>query len=79
MNYVDLSIYNMLGQKVMTLVNKRQNAGTYQVEWDATNFASGMYYYRIEVGDPASPAKPGEDGRRRTGKFQDVKKMILLR
>ena len=44
---VEISIYNLLGQKVATLVNKKQNAGTYQVEWDASGFASGVYLYRI--------------------------------
>jgi len=48
---VDLSIYNLLGQKVATLVNKRQRAGSYTVEWDASGFASGVYYYRIVAGD----------------------------
>jgi len=46
---VDLSIYNILGQKVATLVNKGQPAGKYNVEWDATNVASGIYLYRIET------------------------------
>jgi hypothetical protein len=48
---VELSIYNLLGQKVATLVNKKQHAGTYQVEWDASAFASGVYYYKIEAGE----------------------------
>jgi hypothetical protein len=48
-NDVDLSIYNLLGQKVVTLVNERQQAGHHQVEWDASGFASGVYYYRIEA------------------------------
>jgi len=51
MNYVNLSIYNSLGQKVVTLVNVEQRAGVYQVEWDATRFASGIYYYRIQTGE----------------------------
>jgi CubicO group peptidase (beta-lactamase class C family) len=46
---VDLSIYNILGQKVATLVNERQKAGMYQFEWEASGFASGVYYYRIEA------------------------------
>jgi hypothetical protein len=50
-NYVDLSIYNNLGQKILTLVDKQQKAGYYQVEWDATNYASGIYYYRLKAGD----------------------------
>jgi hypothetical protein len=50
-NDVDISIYNLLGQKVVTLVNGRQQAGRHQVEWDASGFASGVYYYRIEAGE----------------------------
>jgi endonuclease/exonuclease/phosphatase family metal-dependent hydrolase len=49
-NYVDISIYNTLGQKVATLVSERQAAGVYQVEWDATGFASGVYYYKLRAG-----------------------------
>ena len=48
---VELSIYNILGQKVITLVNEKQNAGYHQVEWDASGLASNVYYYRIEVGN----------------------------
>jgi predicted phosphodiesterase len=50
-NYVNLSIYNILGQKLETLVDGRQPTGKYQVEWDASGFASGIYYYRIEAGE----------------------------
>jgi hypothetical protein len=49
-NYVNLSVYDMLGQKVTTLVNERQKAGHHQVKWDASEYASGIYYYRIEAG-----------------------------
>jgi len=48
---VELSIYNLLGQKVATLVNERQRTGYHQVEWDASRFSSGIYYYRIETGE----------------------------
>ena len=48
---VDLSVYNLLGQKVATLISKNQSAGSYQVEWDATGFASGVYYYSLESGE----------------------------
>jgi hypothetical protein len=48
---VHLSIYNLVGQKVSTLVSEKQNAGYHTVEWDASGFASGVYYYRIEAGE----------------------------
>jgi len=46
---VELSIYNLLGQKVATLISEKQPAGKYQVEWDASGFASGVYYYRLSA------------------------------
>jgi len=48
---VKLGIYNMLGQKVATLISGRQKAGYHQVEWDASRFSSGIYYYRIKAGE----------------------------
>ena len=48
---VELSIYNLLGQKVATLVSEQQPAGVYQVQWDANDFASGIYYYKLWAGD----------------------------
>jgi len=44
---VDLSIYNVMGQKVAELVSEKQPAGSYNVEWDAKEFASGVYFYRL--------------------------------
>lgn len=53
---VHLEIYNILGQRVKTLVNKKAEAGYYEVVWDGTNdfgqkVASGLYIYRIKAGD----------------------------
>jgi len=50
-NDVDLSIYNLLGEKIATLVSENQKAGYHQVEWDASNFASGVYYYSLKAGE----------------------------
>lgn len=50
-SYVDLSIYDLLGQKMCTLVSERQEAGNHKVEWDASGFTSGIYFYRIQAGD----------------------------
>ena len=48
---VELNVYNLIGQKVATLVSGRQAAGDYQVEWDASGFSSGIYYYQLVAGD----------------------------
>jgi len=46
---VKLEIFNIRGQRVESLVNGHQNAGTYQVVWNPTNLASGVYLYRLET------------------------------
>ena len=60
---VDLSIYNLLGQKITTLVSEKQPVGTYKLEWDAGGLASGLYFYRLET----------DEG------FIQTKKLILLK
>ena len=47
---VSLSIYNGLGQQIATLVSAQQKPGHYTVSWDAKEWASGMYFYRLEAG-----------------------------
>jgi len=54
---VRLIVYNVLGQKVITLVDELQPAGKYVVPFNATNFASGMYFYRFTAGDFTSVKK----------------------
>jgi flavoprotein len=46
---VTLTIYNIMGQQVAKLVDGIQEAGVYNVQWNASNLASGMYIYRINV------------------------------
>jgi len=46
-----LEIYTLSGKKLTTLVSKQQAAGTYQVEWDASAYESGVYYYKLSAGD----------------------------
>ncbi len=48
--HVLLDIYNMLGQKVMTLLNAQMTKGTHEIEYTAKNLPSGIYLYRINVG-----------------------------
>ena len=64
-NDVELSVYNLLGQKVATLVSEKQKAGYHQVKWDAsrtTGMASGIYLYRL-----------------RAGQYIDTRKMVLIK
>jgi hypothetical protein len=49
-NYVNLSIFNLLGERVTILIDEKQNAGYHQVEWDASGFPSGVYYYVLHAG-----------------------------
>lgn len=46
---VELSIYNIQGQRIKTLVNETQSQGSYQVELNASNLSSGVYFYRIKT------------------------------
>jgi len=50
---VVLTVYNTLGQKVRTLVNKSQKAGHHSVTFDASGLASGVYLYRLRAGNGA--------------------------
>lgn len=60
---VQIKIYNVLGQEVMTLVDDFKQAGRYTAIFDARNLSSGMYFYRMVV-----------DGRE-----LEIKKMLLLK
>jgi hypothetical protein len=48
---VNLEIYNLLGQKVATLVDGWTDAGRHSVNWDASSYSSGIYFYKLTVGD----------------------------
>ncbi|RFM23264.1 MAG: T9SS C-terminal target domain-containing protein [Candidatus Thermochlorobacter aerophilum] len=48
---VQLDVFDMLGRKVATLVNQRLAAGTYTVQFNASQLSSGMYFYRISAGN----------------------------
>jgi hypothetical protein len=65
--YVEIAVFNPLGQKVRTLLDGVEQAGTYSVKWDGRDdsgqpVASGIYFYRLEAGN-----------------FSQTKRMVLLR
>jgi len=48
---VILKIYNLQGKKISTLVSGRFSAGKYEIEWDASGVASGIYYYQLQANE----------------------------
>ena len=55
--FVSLKIFNILGQETATLVNQNQEAGFYEVKFDGSQFASGVYIYRLEAGSYSAVKK----------------------
>jgi len=51
LSIVKIKIFDILGREITTLVNKEHNPGSYELEWDASRYASGIYYYKMQVGD----------------------------
>jgi len=60
---VNLSVYDLLGQKVCSLVSQKQQAGTFNVTFDARDLVSGVYYYQLKTSSGSS----------------NIKKMILVK
>ena len=61
-SFVKIAIYNVHGQRIVTLLNKYNSAGTYQLQWDGRNeagqpIASGIYIYQINAGEFVSVRK----------------------
>ena len=48
-NFILLKIYNVLGNEVDILVHGKQSAGSYEVRWDASNYPSGIYFYKLSA------------------------------
>jgi hypothetical protein len=56
-SFVNLSVYNLLGQKVATLVNGKKNAGNHFAVFDGLNLPSGIYFYKLEADDVITTKK----------------------
>jgi len=46
-----LKVFDLLGREIATLVNEKLNPGTYEVDWDASNYPSGVYFYTLSAGE----------------------------
>jgi len=50
LSFVTLRVYDVLGKEVATLINEEKPAGSYEVEFDANELTSGIYFYKIQAG-----------------------------
>jgi Secretion system C-terminal sorting domain len=50
-SFVTIKVYDILGRMVKSLVNEQKVAGNYSVQFNGSNFASGIYFYRMQAGD----------------------------
>jgi hypothetical protein len=48
---VTIKVYDVVGREVATLVNERQNAGTYQTSFNAQGLSTGLYFYQLRAGN----------------------------
>jgi hypothetical protein len=48
--FVSLKVYDVLGNEITTLVNEEKPVGSYEVEFNASNLPSGVYFYRLQAG-----------------------------
>jgi len=69
-SHVRIDLFDLSGRLINSFVDQRQPAGYYSIHWDASNFSSGVYFYRMQADDPASGGAEG---------FSAVKKCILMK
>lgn len=54
---VKVEVFNITGQRVKTLINQKMTAGEHTITWDARNFASGVYFYKLSFGSLSQTKK----------------------
>jgi len=64
-----IHFFDVLGREVTTLLNEQLKPGSYETEWDGSNFASGIYFYSLVVGDNTNNMEL----------FNETKKMVLIK
>ena len=66
--FIKLTVFDIQGREIKTLVNQKQDAGIYEIDFDGSGFMSGIFFYRIEM----IVDKSGKS-------FSDTKKMMIIR
>jgi hypothetical protein len=70
-----LVVYDLLGAEVAVLIDQDKAPGQYEVKFDASGIAGGIYFYQLTVGPPSTGSRP----RAESEEFVQTRKMILLR
>jgi len=68
-SFVTIKVYNIIGKEIVTLVNKEQNTGTYEVQFSNNLLPGGIYFYKLEAVGPTG----------KTINYTETRKMILLK
>ena len=50
-SFVKITVYNILGKEITTLINKKLSAGSYAVDWNGSSYPSGVYFYKLVADD----------------------------
>jgi hypothetical protein len=67
---VKFVVYDVLGREIATLVNEQLQPGTYEVEWNASNYSSGIYFCKLITSDPLTGS--GQS-------YTETRKMVLIK
>jgi len=80
---VQLIVYDVLGREIANLIPPLRGGevglqpGTYEVEWDGSNYPSGVYFYKLSISDPSASSRQ-TDGQAGQG-YTETKKMVLVK
>jgi photosystem II stability/assembly factor-like uncharacterized protein len=66
--FVKIIVYDLLGREITQLVNQQMQPGSFSVDWDASNYPSGVYFYKLVVGDNTT-----------SWEFVETRKMVLIK
>jgi len=68
-SHIKLSVFDVTGKLLETLIDREMTASSYEITWNADKYSSGVYFYRLEARQAGSS----------TGDYNDIKKMVLIK